>query len=192
VEPVVSVQTALLRAQMPELSLRPGSTVMARVASRGDAHGVLVLAGMPLTAQLPEGVESGATLKLRVEEVTSERVVLRMDASAVPAMGVGGNPMPQASQARVTVQEPPRRRPESEGGGACVAFAFESAALGRLDLQIDLATRRVDVGVAANAGRPFELADAGSERLRTALEAGIGLPANVRVTQRRQPLDLYA
>jgi hypothetical protein len=92
----------------------------------------------------------------------------------------------------VTVQDPPRRRPDSDGGGARVALAFESATLGRLDLRIDLATGRVDVGVAANAGRPFALADAGSERLRTALEASTGLPANVHVTQRREPLDLYA
>ena len=188
-EPVVSVQTALLRAQMPDVTLRPGSTVMARVASRGDAHGVLVLAGIPLTAQLPQEVQSGATLKLRVEEVSPERVVLRLDASEVPPLAQAPA---QAPEARVTVQDPPRRRSEGEGGGARVALAFESAALGRLDLRIDLATGRVDVGVAANAGRPFELADAGAERLRTALEASVGLPANVRVTQRRQPLDLYA
>jgi hypothetical protein len=188
-DPVVSVQTALLRAQMPELSLRPGATVMARVASVGDAHGVLVLAGMPLTAQLPQGVESGATLKLRVEEVSPERVVLRMDQTPQTPLAP---PPASHTQARVTVQDAPRRRPGSEGGGVRVALAFESAALGRLDLRIDLATRRVDVAVAANAGRPFSLADAGSEALRTALEARTGLPANVHVMQRREPLDLYA
>ncbi|NUT55575.1 MAG: hypothetical protein HOQ03_06300, partial [Thermoleophilia bacterium] len=83
VDPVVSVATALLRAQLPEVTLREGQSVIARVASRGEGHGVLVLAGIPLTAQLPDGIESGATLKLRIEEVSPERVVLRMDAQAV-------------------------------------------------------------------------------------------------------------
>lgn len=189
-EPVVSVQTALLRAQMPELVLRPGSTVMARVASVGEQHGVLVLAGMPLTAQLPKEVESGATLKLRVEEVTPERVVLRMDQAPLNPLAA---PAPSTlADARVRVQDPPRRRTDAEGGGARVTLAFESAALGRLDLRIDLATRRVDVGVMTPAGPAFQLADAGSERLRTALEASTGLPANVQITQRREPLDLYA
>jgi hypothetical protein len=190
VEPVVSVQTALLRAQMPELVLRPGSTVMARVASVGEHHGVLVLAGMPLTAQLPRDVEPGSTLKLRVEEVSPERVVLRMDqASLTPLAAPSPSPL---AEARVRVQEPPRRRTGAEGGGARVTLAFESAALGRLDLRIDLVTRRVDVGVAAPAGQAFQLADAGAERLRTALEAATGVPANVQITQRREPLDLYA
>jgi hypothetical protein len=190
VESVVSVQTALLRAQMPDVALRPGSTVTARVASVGDRHGVLVLAGIPLTAQLPAEVKSGATLKLRVEEVSAERVVLRMDQA--PQTPLAAPPPSTLPDARVRVQHPPRRRPDAEGGGARVTLAFESAALGRLDLRIDLATRRVDVGVAAQAGRPFELAEAGSERLRDALEASTGLPANVQVTQRREPLDLYA
>jgi hypothetical protein len=33
VEPVVAVQTQLLRAQLPELVLRPGTSVVARVLS---------------------------------------------------------------------------------------------------------------------------------------------------------------
>ena len=92
----------------------------------------------------------------------------------------------------MTVQEPPRRRPEGEGGGARVALAFESAALGRLDLRIDLATGRVDVGVAANAGRPFELADAGAERPADR-PGGERRPAGERSRDAAaQPLDLYA
>ena len=47
VDPVVSVATALLRAQLPEVTLREGASVTARVASRGEGHGVLVLAGIP-------------------------------------------------------------------------------------------------------------------------------------------------
>jgi hypothetical protein len=189
VEPIVSVQAALLRAQLPELVLRPGASLMARVASRGDTHAVIVLAGIPVTAQLPEDVPAGATLKLHVQEVSQERVVLRMDQATVnPAAPALAQQVP----ARVTVQEAPHRRPASEGGGAGVALAFESPALGRLDLRIDLATRRVTVGVAATPGQPFELARAGADRLRDSLQASTGLQADVRITQRRPPLDLYA
>jgi len=190
VDPVVSVATALLRAQLPEVTLREGQSVMARVASRGEGHGVLVLAGIPLTAQLPDGIESGATLKLRIEEVSPERVVLRMDAQAVNPQ-IASPPTPPPAP-KLDVGEPPRRAPGGEEGGASVALAFVSPALGRIDLTIDLATRAVHVGVEAPAGRAFEAADSSSERLRATLEEELGRPASVRVTPRREPLDVYA
>jgi hypothetical protein len=189
-DPVVSVQTLLLRAQMPELTLRPGAAVTARVASRGEAHGVLVLAGIPLTAQLPEGVEAGATLKLLVQEVTPERVVLRLDTPATP---VGQAPAPPQPAPRVSVQEPPRRRPGANGDtGATVALAFDSPALGRLDLRIDLGSGTVQAAIATPPGRAFEAADTGAERLRAKLAETTGRNATVRVTTRREPFDLYA
>src|SRR5690349_22620487 len=117
VDPVVSVATALLRAQLPEVSLREGQSVMARVASRGEGHGVLVLAGIPLTAQLPPGIESGATLKLRIEEVSQERVVLRMEGQPVNPLAAG-SPPPRPGAPKLAVGEPPRRAAGGEEGGA--------------------------------------------------------------------------
>jgi hypothetical protein len=190
-EPVVAVATALLRAQLPDVTLREGASVMARVASRGEGHGVLVLAGIPLTARLPDGVEAGATLKLRVEEVGPERVVLRMDAQAVNPLAAGPPP-PRPDATRVAVGDPPRRGASGDPGGASVALAFESPALGRIDLRIDLATKAVQVGVEAPTGRAFDAADAASERLRATLEGALERPASVRVTPRREPLDVYA
>jgi hypothetical protein len=191
VDPVVSVATALLRAQLPEVTLREGQSVMARVASRGEGHGVLVLAGIPLTARLPDGIESGATLKLRIEEVSPERVVLRMDAQAVNPLAAG--PAPARPDApKLAVGEPPRRAPGEEEGGASVSLAFVSPALGRIDLRIDLAAGAVQVGVEAPAGPAYEAADASSERLRGTLEEALERPASVRVTPRREPLDVYA
>jgi hypothetical protein len=188
-EPIVSIQAALLRTQMSDLVLRPGASVVARVASRGEAHGVLMVAGIPLTAQLPRGVEAGDTLKLRVEEVTQDRVVLRLDQQAPVAAPVAAPPQPQP--ARVTVQEPPRRRHEDDGGTS-VALTFESPSLGRIDLRIDLATSALHIGVAALPGRPYEAASGGSERLRATLDAATGLRSTVRVTRRHEPLDIYA
>ena len=191
VDPVVSVATALLRAQLPDVTLREGSSVMARVASRGEQHGVLVLAGIPLTAQLPDGVAAGATLKLRVEEVTPERVVLRMDGQAVDPL-TAGPPPPRPDAPRVAVVEAPRRPPGGDDGSASVALSFASPVLGRIDLRIDLASRAVQVGVEAPPGRAFDAADGAAERLRATVEGALERPASVRVTPRREPLDVYA
>ena len=191
VDPVVSVATALLRAQLPDVTLREGASVMARVASRGEGHGVLVLAGIPITAQLPDGIQSGATLKLLVEEVGPERVVLRMEGQPVNPLAAGPAP-PRPEPPRLAIGEPPRRSGGGEDARASVQLAFDSPALGRIDLRIDLATRAVQVGVEAPAGHAFEAADAAADRLRASLEEALERPASVRVTPRREPLDVYA
>lgn len=189
-EPVVAVQTLLLRTQLPELTLRPGTSVVARVLSRGEAHGVLVIAGVPLTAQLPEQVgATGDVLRLTVADVTPERVTLQLDHAAAATQQA---PPPAHADARVTVEEPPRRVHAGGEERATVALAFHSAALGRLDLRLELSSTRISTAVEAAGGRPFELADAAADRLQEGLQARTGLPAEVRVTPRREPLDLYA
>src|SRR6188472_3776241 len=108
----IAVDAALLRAEMPDLVLRPGHSVVARVASRGDGPlGVLVLAGVPLRASLPDEVKAGETLRLTVSEVSPERIVLRLDAAAF-AVAV---PPPPPPPARVGVDERPRRRRGAQG-----------------------------------------------------------------------------
>jgi hypothetical protein len=191
VEPVVAVQTQLLRAQLPELVLRPGTSVVARVLSRGDAHGVLVIAGIPLTAQLPAEVGAkGETLRLSVSEVTPERVTLQLD-QAVPVTtpAVGD---PRRAAARVQVEDPPRTVRAGEEERSSVALSFTSEALGRLDLRLEVGGGRVRAAVETSAGRPFEVADAAADRLHDALHARTGLEAEVRITPRREPLDVYA
>ncbi|MGH2947430.1 MAG: hypothetical protein ACRDPC_14450 [Solirubrobacteraceae bacterium] len=188
-EPVVAVQTLLLRAQLPELALRPGTSVVARVLSRGEAHGVLVIAGVPLTAQLPEVVgTTGETLRLTVREITAERVTLQLD-QAIPAAPHGA---PQEPRARVTVRDPPHTQRVGGEERSTVALSFHSDALGRLDLRIELAGGTVRTAVEAAPGRPFDLADAAAPRLQDGLHARTGLAAEVRVTPRREPLDIYA
>jgi hypothetical protein len=46
--------------------------------------------------------------------------------------------------------------------------------------------------VEAAAGRPFTLAHRAGDRLRDGLPARTGLMAEVRVTPRREPFDVYA
>ncbi len=190
-EPVVAVQTQLLRTQLPELVLRPGTSVVARVLSRGDAHGVLVIAGIPLAAQLPAEVGAkGETLRLAVSEVTPERVTLQLE-QAVP---VTTTPVadPRRAAARVRVEDPPRTVRAGEEERSSVAPSFTSEALGRLDLRLEVAGGRVRAAVETPAGRAFELADAAADRLHDGLHARTGLEAEVRITPRREPLDVYA
>lgn len=185
----VALDALLLRTRLPELTLREGMSVVARVASRGQEHGVIVLAGVPLTAKLPPEVVTGQTLHLRVAEVTPEQVTMRLDPPAVPPFA----PAPlQQRPARLTVQEPPQRGTAAGAESAGVALSFDSAVLGRLDLRIDLARGTVSAGVAAPPGAALELATAAAARLQEALAERTGRAAQVRVTARRDPFDAYA
>jgi hypothetical protein len=186
----VALDALALRAQFPELTLREGASVVARVAARHEAHGVIVLAGIPLAAELPPEVREGQTLHLRVQEVTEERVTLRLDPQA--AQLAPAPPPPPPRQANLAVAEPPRRPPGGDEAAATVALAFESPVLGRLDLRIDLSRGAVQATVEAPAGRPFELASEAAARLEDALAGKTARPATVRVSARREPFDAYA
>ena len=192
VEPI-QVTAALLRMQLPDLTLREGASVMARVASRGESHAVIVIAGMPLTAQIPPDVQAGATLKLKIQEVTPERVTLRIDSQQPPqAPTVGHSPAPLELRPHLQVEEPPARRRGADGEPAdVISLAFNSPVLGRLDLRLELRGERLLAEVTTPAGRPHVLASSGAERLRANLEA-VGLDATVKVLPRHTPLDLYA
>jgi hypothetical protein len=190
-EPVVAIKTLLLQTQLPEVTLRPGTSVVGRVLSRGEQHGVLVIAGIPLTAQLPEEVgRAGETLRLSVSDVTPERVTLHLEQVIPP----GEQPPPERTQAaRVRVEDPPRTVRAGGEERSTVALSFHSEALGRLDLRLELVAReRVHAAVEAPAGRSFALADAASGRLHDGLHARTGLEVGVTVTPRREPLDVYA
>ena len=102
----IAVTAALLRAQLPDVPLREGASMMARVASRGQSHAVIVIAGVPVKAQLPAEVQAGVTLKLRVQEVTSERVLLQI----VPQGGAAKAPA-QAQPPAPQLPQPPRQGP---------------------------------------------------------------------------------
>lgn len=191
VDPVVAVKTLLLQTQLPDITLRPGTSVVARVLSRGADHGVLVIAGIPLTAQLPTEIgRAGETLRLSVSDVTPERVTLQLEQVVPPA----AQPPPTPAQAaRVRVEDEPRTVRAGGEERSTVALSFHSEPLGRLDLRLELvAGHRVSATVAAPAGRSFDLADAASGRLHDGLHARTGLEADVRVTPRREPLDVYA
>jgi Flagellar hook-length control protein FliK len=189
----LTVQAALLRAQAPDLVLRPGMALAARVLERAGGHGVILLAGVPLAAELPEAIAAGDRLRLRVAEVSAERVVLRLvdqpPAGLAPAPGTQ-LPLPDGRAAGVAVEE---REGSGQGGGReAVTLRYDSPHLGPLGLRLELDAGAVSATVAAAAGEPAELARAAAEELRAALAEATGRPASVRIVERRDPVDVYA
>jgi hypothetical protein len=180
---------------MPDLILREGSQLAARVAEKQGKHGLITLAGVPLVAELPDGVQTGDTLKLLVAETRGEKVVMRLmqdqPAGAPPPPTVVIT-QPDGSQARLTVDD--------DGGGeggrdretAAIALTYETERLGELGLRLEIAPGVVRARVEARAGSVYELADDESDALRRELAARTGRAAEVTVVPRREHFDAYA
>jgi hypothetical protein len=193
---MLRVEAALLRNLLPDLVLREGMRVVASVAERAGQKGIIVLAGAPLAAQLPDDVKVGDVLRLVVAESNTDRVVLRVaDAAAAPPPvppPVVTVPLPGGGAARISVDE------RDAGGGAArehheVRVTFASAVLGPLELHLALAgPEAVRVNVRARAGAPFELAERHAAELADAVRTATGKPAQVSVSPRHDPLDVYA
>ena len=190
----IRLEAALLRSALPELVLREGMVMAARVIERTGQHGVLSMAGRQIAAELPEGLLAGAEVRLRVQEAGPERVVLRVEPQAVPVAQTPmvAVPLPGGTQARLTV-EPDA---EHEGGGAAaratsVNLRWESEALGTLALRLTIEPGALHAIVEAGP-RGLEAARAGAGELRTALAEATNRPADVKVIERRDPVDIYA
>jgi hypothetical protein len=194
-DPVVAIKTLLLREAMPDVSLRPGTSVVARVASlepgARPAMGVLVLAGVPLRAQLPDDVPPGSTLRLKVADVTPERVTLQIESPPLPPGVAPAPPRVHEAPPRVDVEDPPRRRSEGGEERSSVALAFESELLGRLGLRIEMTAGSVEVLVDTPSA-VHDLVQDGAAALREALAVRTEREATVNVRPRREPVDLRA
>ncbi len=74
---VIALDAVLLRGLLPDVRLREGTVLPARVLERTGAHGLLWLAGAPVVAELPEGLTAGQRLRLAVAGVDAGKVVLQ-------------------------------------------------------------------------------------------------------------------
>lgn len=195
VAPLLQVEAAFFRRQMPDLILREGSQLAARVAEKQGKHGVIMLAGVPLVAELPDGVQTGDTLKLLVAETRGEKVVMRLmqeqPAGAPPPPTVVIT-QPDGSQARLTVDEDGGGEGGRERETAAIALTYETERLGALGLRLEIAPGVVRARVEARAGSVYELADDESDALRRELAARTGRAAEVTVVPRREHFDAYA
>jgi hypothetical protein len=166
------------------------------VAEREGRHGIIVLAGSPLVAELPDEVQVGDKLRLLVEDTRGDRVAMKLiqeQPAAAPQTPVVGLPLPDGTQARLSVEE----QEEGEGGDddpehASISIGYASPALGMVGFVLSLAPGSVTVRAELAAGQAFELASDAADELRERLAAATGRAAEVTVSPRREPLDLYA
>jgi hypothetical protein len=195
VAPVLQLESALLRRMMPDLLLRPGMTLFARVAEREGQHGIIVLAGQPLVAELPDEVQVGDKLRLLVQDTRGERVAMKLvqeQPAAAPHTPVIGLPLPDGTQARLTVEEDGGEADPDDPEHASISISYDSPALGAVGFSLSLAPGSVVVHAELAAGRPFELASESADELQARLAEATGRAAQVTVAPRREPLDLYA
>jgi hypothetical protein len=194
-EAVLQVEAQLIRQQAPDLLLRGGQTLAASVGQRHGRHGILNLAGVPLLAELPDGVKTGDKLRLMVQDTRGEKVVMKLvqdQAVQTPPAQIG-IPLPGGGHARVEVD------PDSAAGAkdgdpenAAIALTYDSPELGTFELRITLAPGAVTVQAEVPGGRSHDLADDASDALRNRLAALTGRAAEVRVVPRRESIDAYA
>jgi hypothetical protein len=195
VAPVLQLEAALLRRQLPDLLLRPGMTLFARVAEREGRHGIIVLAGSPLVAELPDEVQVGDKLRLLVQDTQGDRVAMKLiqeQPAAAPQTPVVGLPLPDGSQARIAVDEEEDDADPDDPEHASISISYSSPALGLVDLNLSLAPGTVAVRAELAAGAAFDLASESADELQARLAEATGRAAQVAVVPRREPLDLYA
>jgi hypothetical protein len=197
----IAVQLIMIQQSMPDVTLRLGQTLLARVAERHGERGILMIAGQPLVAQLPEHVRAGDVLKLAIKDIGAEQVVMQLHEGREAAQAAQ-----QGSQAQTTVMVPvPGGAPaqivvddKASGGGGggedahAVALTYESPALGPINLRIGLDAANVVADVRVAAGAPLELATAAAEALRNALAEATERVATVSVAPRPGSFDVSA
>jgi hypothetical protein len=193
VAPVLQLEAALLRRQLPDLLLRPGMTLFARVAEREGRRGIIVLAGSPLVAELPDEVQVGDKLRLLVQDTRGERVTMKLvqdQPTAAPHSSLVSVPLPNGTAAHVRVDE--RDADPDDPEHASISIGYDSPALGPVGFVLSLAPGAVRVRAELAVGQPFDLALDAVDELRARLAEATGRMPEVTVVPRREPLDLYA
>jgi hypothetical protein len=179
----IPAELILLRALMPASSmpgptLQPGAVLTARVLDRG----LLSLAGARIPASLPDDVQPGQALHLRVQEAGPDRVLLQIvPQQPAPAAATVAVPLPGGAYARL-IEDDDATEPSRPRGERSILLRYDSPTLGRLDIRLSTA----GATVYASEGEPADAARAASGDLAAAL----GAP--VAVLARRSALDARA
>lgn len=188
----VFIDPALLKAEMPQLVLRPGMTLAARVAERQGSRGLLMIANAALAAELPDEVKAGDTLRLRVQEASPERIVMRLESGDAQQTPVVPVPLPGGQQAHIYVDDRDAEGSQVAGRASQVAISYRSPQLGAIDFRLALEGGSLSAHVTARQGAPHEHALAQAEELRDSLNRATGKPVQLTISPRHDPLDVYA
>jgi hypothetical protein len=195
----IAVQLITLQQVMPDVTLRLGQSLLARVAERHGDRGILMIAGQPLVAQLPDNVRPGDVLKLAVRDITAEQVVMQMhegkEAAQTAARQDAAVPLafPGQPPSQILVDdEAAGGNGEGEGDVSTVAVTYESPVLGAMNFRLGMDGSRVAVEVRVAAGAPLELATAAAESLRERLTSATDRAASVTVAPRPGSFNVSA
>jgi hypothetical protein len=180
---MVTFDAALIRAGLPDMPLTAGTMLGGRVLERQGKMGLLMLQGVPLSAQLPEDVEAGTRLRLSVADVMPDKITLRIVDQLPPQPVAPGVPLPLPDAHFSVTERDAAPGVISEPGVRFLSLRYESPALGVLDLRIAIEPAGVRVHARADAG-VLDLARQGSEGLRTALRERLGAAAEVTIEMR--------
>jgi hypothetical protein len=196
----IAVQLIMLQQALPDVTLRLGQSLVARVAERHGDRGILMIAGQPLVAELPAQVRAGDVLKLAVRDIGAEQVVMQMHEGREAAQVAQQQnpqavmvPVPGGVPAHIVVDDQATGGGGGEDGGAhAVAVTYESPALGPINLRIGLDAANVVADIRVAAGAPLELATAAADALRQALTEATERLATVSVAPRPGSFDVSA
>ena len=189
------VDLVLLRGLFTDTALRPGTVLAAKVLERDGQRGLLLLNGVRVPAKLPPELAAGDALRVRVQEASPDRLTLQVlppaepaaaSAAAPPTIGI---PLPGGARFRVEEHGAEGGAEGREGGRRSIALRFDSPALGRLDLLIDLDPEAANATVGVAAGAADTVRSAANE-LRSGLAEATQRAATVRVEPRAESLDV--
>ena len=194
----IAVQLITLQQVMPDVTLRLGQTLLARVAERHCERGILMIAGQPIVAQLPSEVRAGQVLRVTVKDVSAEQVVMQMHEGREAAQAQQGQPtvplaFPGQPPSHVIVDDQASGGSGAgEGDVAAIALTYDSPALGAVNFRIGMDPSNVVVEVRMSAGAPFEAGSAAAGILRSALAEATERNAQVNVAVRPGSFDVSA
>jgi len=187
----------LLRGLFADTALRPGLVLPAKVLEREGPRGMLLLNGVRVPAQLPPQLAPGDVLRVRVQEVTPERLTLNVlpppdsapeGGAPLPTLGL---PLPGGARFRV---EPDPSSASADAGSSqrhAIRLRFDSPALGPLDflLEVDPEATSATIGLAAGAA---DVVGSAANELREALATATERPATVTLHPRAESVDARA
>jgi Flagellar hook-length control protein FliK len=194
----LAVDATLLRAVLStEVELSAGRELMARVASLGaDGRGTLSLAGNLLEAELPSGVSTGDELRLVVREVTPERVTLAIQPDSNPAqipplVSAPLVPMPAGGSLQVTERDAQGAQ-QVRDGVHTLSLRYDAPDLGPVEMSFTLGAGGLQLALTVAPGSSMDAAQSAAPELSDALVRATELPVTLTITQRREPIEVFA
>ena len=195
----IAVQLITLQQVMPDVTLRLGQSLVARVAERHGDRGILMIAGQPIVAQLPSEVRAGDVLRLAVKDVSAEQVIMQMhegrEAAQAAQQGQQTVPLafPGQQPSHVIVDDQASGGDGAgEGDIAAIALTYDSPALGAINFRIGMDAANVVAEVRVAAGAPLEVTSAAAGVLQAALAEATERVAQVNVAVRPGSFDVSA